>query len=155
MNMEFTSMGPYFWMENYFDESLASELAVEKAIYDSIANDSDFRIFAIGLYAKDLDRLSSVLKDVVSFESVRVFSDSVTLAKNASELGDYATIEKDARMSVLITKGLGSADQEGAILIRSFRRAEGLLELREGLFRALREDKVNRPGKSHERTENM
>lgn len=123
-------------------ESEKAKLAAERAVYDALLYDPEFRQTVRTLYRYgDSEALSLTLKSVISNETAKDVSDAKTLLRTKHALEATEKLNR----SVLLTSALSMLDSNEVDYVTIYRNAEGMLQVLTGLFRNLSSDgKANR-----------
>jgi len=146
MNFTYTFLDHLFpeGYYSYIPKEYVANLSAEKAIYDALLDDEDFRREAQVLYSnKDTEKLSNMLKNVLNNEAKRQLSDM--LVKEYSNKSNF----KDAGHNGLffLSAALDMCDSGSIDLVHAYKNAASTFELVIGLYNELR-----RKDKQHEKS---
>ena len=130
MNIEFTPLDRYAERKG-LSKSENAKIAAEKAIFDAILYDGEFRRTAKELYAKrNVDSLGIMLKSVLSNEIKMEVSDLLSNISDNAHLGD-ANPSHTSNLSLAIEM----IDSKKLDIVKVYRNADSLLEILVGMLR--------------------
>ncbi|OJI07550.1 MAG: hypothetical protein BK997_02960 [Candidatus Micrarchaeum sp. ARMAN-1] len=109
-----------------------AKLAAEKAIFDALLHDKEFREMAKGLYeSNNTDELSMMLKSVISNEIKMEISD---LLFQISDKPEYWARAKPEGTEPLFS-AMEMLDSKTLDMVSVYKNAEGMLEILLGMLR--------------------
>jgi hypothetical protein len=130
MNIEFTPLDRYAERKG-LSKSENAKIAAEKAIFDAILYDGEFRRTAKELYAKrNVDSLGPMLKSVLSNEIKMEMSDLLSNTNGNAYLNN-ANPSHTSDLSL----AMGMIDSGTLDIVKVYRNADSLLEILVGMLR--------------------